>query len=157
MRAPSTRTRRIAARASAPVAILLAGVMVWQASDAAFTAETHNSGNSWETSTVSIFDDDGGTSMFQIANLVPLQTGNKCIVVTADSEVAGMVKAYVPTVTANGLQYYLDMKIEIGTEQSMQRKFKEEFVCRIDLNNSDSASVTGGSTKQSEPKVDRRL
>ena len=39
MRAPSSRTRRIVSLSAAPVAVLLAGAMVWQGSSAAFTAE----------------------------------------------------------------------------------------------------------------------
>ena len=47
MRAPSSRTRRILSVGAAPVAVLLAGLMVWQGSQAAFTAETYNAGNNW--------------------------------------------------------------------------------------------------------------
>ena len=46
MKSPSARTTKIVSLAAAPVAIVLAGAMVWQASNAAFTATTRNSGNS---------------------------------------------------------------------------------------------------------------
>lgn len=115
MRAPSIRTRLIAARASAPVAILLAGLMVWQGSEAAFTAETHNSGNNWDAGSIHISDDDDGGAMFQVAELTPGDTGVKCIVVTADSTVTGVIRTYVSSMTAEGLQDYIDITIEQGS------------------------------------------
>lgn len=45
MRAPSSRTRRIAALTTGPVAVLLAGALVWQGSNAAFSSSTRNAGN----------------------------------------------------------------------------------------------------------------
>jgi hypothetical protein len=115
MRAPSIRTRRIVTLSSAPVAVLLAGLMVWQGSNAAFSADTRNIGNNWETGSVAISDDDGGAAMFQIANVVPMQAGEKCIAVTATSSVASVVKFYTGDLGADGLEPYVKMTIEQGT------------------------------------------
>jgi hypothetical protein len=115
MRAPSIRTRRIFTRSSAPVAVLLAGLMVWQGSNAAFSADTRNIGNSWETGSVAISDDDGGAAMFQIQDVIPGQTGNKCIAVTATPSVASTIKFYVGDLATDGLEPYVKVTVAQGT------------------------------------------
>jgi hypothetical protein len=115
MRVPSIRTRRIASLSAAPVAVLLAGSLVWQGSNAAFTAETHNGGNNWQTGSVLLEDDDTGAAMFAEANLTPGFTGSRCIVVTATSSVPGVVKTYLQSIVTHGLENNIDMTIEKGT------------------------------------------
>jgi hypothetical protein len=125
MRAPSTRTRKILLWGSGPVAVLLAGAMVWQASDAAFTAETHNSGNNWETGTISLTDDDGGAAMFAAANLTPGQTASRCIVVTANTSVAGTVRMYINSLAAGGLEN----NITVGVQEGAGSSFAADPTC----------------------------
>jgi hypothetical protein len=115
MNAPSIRTRRIMSRSGGPVAVLLAGLMVWQGSNAAFSSDTRNVGNSWETGSVALTDDDGGTAMFQVQDLTPGDSGEKCIVVTASSSVPGVVKTYVADLAADGLEPYIKLTIQEGT------------------------------------------
>ena len=115
MRAPSSRTRRIISVSAAPVAVLLAGLMVWQGSNAAFSSHTRNVGNSWETGSVSLSDDDGGLAAFHVQNLTPGDFGSKCIVVTSTSSVPGVVKFHLDDLAANGLEDYVDFKMEMGT------------------------------------------
>lgn len=114
---PSTRSARIIGLAAVPVAILLAGSMVWQASDAAFTANTRNSGNSWSTGQVALTDDDLGAAAFTAENLVPGQTGQKCIVVTSNATVPGEVRAYMQNLSksAVGLESHITLQVERGT------------------------------------------
>jgi hypothetical protein len=118
MHAPSNRTRRILLRSSGPVAVLLAGLMVWQGSQAAFTAETFNAGNNWNTGSVLLTNDGTGSAMFTLQDLVPMQTGSHCINVTATSNVAGTIRTYFPNGVANGLENNLTMKVEQGTGAS---------------------------------------
>ena len=54
MRFSSTGARRFVARAAIPMAVLLAAGTVWQASYAAFSADTRNSGNSWSSGTITM-------------------------------------------------------------------------------------------------------
>src|SRR5450631_758594 len=116
MRAPSIRTRRILTRSSAPVAVLLAGLMVWSGSNAAFSSDTRNVGNSWETGSVALSNDSpGGVAMFQVQNVIPGQTGEKCIRVTATSSVPGLVKLYTANLGLNGLQDFVKVAIVQGT------------------------------------------
>ena len=115
MHAPSTRIRRAAVLAVGPAAILIAGLLVWQGSTAAFTAQTRSIGNSWGTGTVSLSDDDLGAAAFQITNATPGQTGSKCILVTSTSTTAGVVKLYLARLGADGLENNITVSTEIGS------------------------------------------
>lgn len=102
--------------AAAPVAIMIAGGMVWQGSQAAFTASTRNSGSSWSTGNVTLTDDDLGAAAFTVENIVPGQTGQKCIVVTSQSNVPGEVRAYTQNlISAKGLEARIYFDLEQGT------------------------------------------
>ncbi|MFF2842583.1 hypothetical protein [Paenarthrobacter sp. NPDC057981] len=116
MKSPSSRTRAIAAFTAGPVAVLIAGAMVWQGSQAAFTATTRNSGSSWSTGSVTLTDDDLGAAAFTVENIVPGQTGQKCIVVTSNSNVPGEVRAYTQNlITDRGLENRIFFDLEQGT------------------------------------------
>lgn len=94
MKKPSTRVSKITAAAATPVAVVVAGGLVWQASYAAFTGQTRNSGNDWSTGEVALTDDDQGAARFQVTNLTPGDTQTRCITVTANATVPGVVKGY---------------------------------------------------------------
>ena len=116
MNTPSARTRKIAAFGAAPLAILIAGTMVWQGSQAAFTASTRNAGSAWSTGNVKRGDDDLGAAAFHVENIVPGQTGQKCIVVTSGSDVPGVVRAYTQNlISAKGLENRIMFDLEQGT------------------------------------------
>jgi hypothetical protein len=122
MHAPSPRARKIAGLSAAPIAVLVAGVMVWQGSTAAFTATTRNAGNSWATGQVALTDDDAGRAGFTVEDLVPGATGEKCIEVTSNSTVAGEVRAYTQNLSgsAAGLEDHIDLRVERGTGGSFE-------------------------------------
>lgn len=116
MKNPSPLTRKIALLAAGPLAVLVAGGMVWQGSQAAFTASTRNAGSAWSTGNVTLTDDDLGAAAFTVENIVPGQTGQKCIVVTSQSNVAGEVRAYTQNlVTSKGLENRIFFDLERGT------------------------------------------
>jgi hypothetical protein len=116
MNAPSARLRKIAALSAGPIAVLLAGGMVWQGSQAAFTSTTRNSGNAWSTGNVVLTDDDLGAAAFTVEKMVPGQTGQKCIVVTSGSNVAGEVRVYTDNLSgARGLEDHIYFDVEQGT------------------------------------------
>ncbi len=95
--------------------VLGSGAMVWNASQAAFTATTANPTNSWTAGSVTLSDDDGSTAMFTATGLKPGSTGTKCIKVTYDGNIAsGLVKLYAaaPTGTLGG---YINMTVEVGS------------------------------------------
>jgi hypothetical protein len=116
MNTPSSRARKIAYYSAGPLALLVAGGMVWQGSQAAFTASTRNAGNSWSTGSVMLTDDDLGAAAFTVENMVPGQTGQKCIVVTSQSNVEGEVRAYTQNlITSRGLEDRIFFDLEQGT------------------------------------------
>lgn len=115
MRKPTARTRRITTLVVGPTAILVAGLLVWQGSTAAFTADTRNTGNNWQTGSVTLTDDDEGAAAFRIDGVTPGQTGERCLVVTSESTVPGEVRTYVGNLGAHGLEDYIKVSFAIGT------------------------------------------
>ncbi|MGY4645771.1 hypothetical protein [Cellulomonas sp. URHB0016] len=117
MTAPSRTARRVVALAAAPVAILAAGALVWQSSSAAFTSTTRDAGNAWSTGQVTLTDDDAGRAGFTVTNLVPGQTGERCLVVKSGATVPGEVRAYTQNVNSSNplLADRIMFKVEKGT------------------------------------------
>lgn len=111
----SRRNRAIAALVI-PVSVLLAGGLVWQSSYAAFSARTENSGNSWSTGRVTLTDDDRGAAALTVENMVPGDRGEKCVVVTSNSNVPGEVRTYVEDLLKDrGLENHILISMEKGT------------------------------------------
>lgn len=117
MQQPTRRARRIGTAIVTPVAIIAAAALVWQSSYAAFTGTTRNSGNNWSTGSVALTDDDAGSARFQATNLIPGATETKCIAVTANTSVAGLVKAYAinPVPSPQKLEEHIMVTVDYGT------------------------------------------
>lgn len=99
--------------------VLLVSFMMVSVSRAAFTASTDNTGNSLSTATLTLTDDDGGSSvLFNVSDMVPGDTSVNCIAVTysgSQADPAG-VKVYSGGFTDSGtLADYLNVTIEEGT------------------------------------------
>jgi hypothetical protein len=75
------------------------GVLVVSSTEAAFTARSSNGGNSWTTGVVTLADDDSGQALFTVTNLLPGDTGSKCIRVTYSGTVTASVKLFATSVT----------------------------------------------------------
>lgn len=119
MKDTTTRSGRSAKVVAAAVVagLIGSGALVWQASSAAFTANTLNDGNSWSSGRVVLSDNDFAGANFNETNLRPGSTATKCIEVTYDGTVASSVKLFsnVPTGT---LGQYLDFDVETGSGTS---------------------------------------
>jgi hypothetical protein len=115
MEGPVIGTRRHVrfAIAAALIGVMSSGAMVWQASQAAFSGNTSNTGNSWTAGAVSLSDDDSSTAMFSPTGLVPGSTGTKCIKVTYTGNVSAPVKLYGASLTGT-LGTYLNLTVDIG-------------------------------------------
>jgi hypothetical protein len=113
---PSRRAQKIMAAATTPVAVIAAGTLVYQASYAAFTGQTRNSGNEWSTGSVTLTDDDNGQARFQVSNMLPGQTQTKCITVTANASVPSTVKGFAinPVTSVQGLENRILVTIDSG-------------------------------------------
>lgn len=116
MKKPTKRTGKIATLIVMPLAVVLAGVLVLQASYAAFSGETRNSGNSWATGTVTLTNDSAGGARFTAPNMTPGQTQTACIKVTANATVPGVVKGYVvnPITSSQGIENYIKLTVDSG-------------------------------------------
>ena len=118
MRSPSGRLRRWVLGLAVPVSILAAAGLIVQSSYAAFTAETRNAGNDWSSGQVGITTDAAGSAMFTVTNLLPGQTGSKCIVVSTATSVPGDVVTYFinPVASQSGLmEEHLLITASVGT------------------------------------------
>ncbi|HQY33731.1 MAG TPA: hypothetical protein PLS68_07155 [Actinotalea sp.] len=115
--------RKAVVAAAVPVGFLLSGVLVWQASYAAFSDTTDSTGNTWEAGSVSLTDNDTGTALFTVSGLTPGETGSRCIVVHYGGDVFANVKTYGAfhdtdangTPDAVGLAPYLNLTVTLGT------------------------------------------
>jgi len=116
----ASRTSKVLA-ATVPLGIIASGVLVWQASYAAFSATTANPNNSFSAGTVVLTDDhQPSTVLFNASGLKPGSTGTSCIKVTYNGSLAAGVKMYVKSgdltnTVAGDLSPYLTFQVEEGT------------------------------------------
>jgi len=106
---------RVAAWIALPIAVVASGSIIATASYAAFSASTDNAGNTWTAGKVTITDDDNGTALFHVADLMPGDSGENCITVTADTTDGASVKLYTTgTTDALGLGDAIQVTVERG-------------------------------------------
>lgn len=120
MQTPSSATTLRLMAAAVPIGVLLSGLLVWQSSHAAFTAQTTNPTNTWSTGTVTLTDNDSDVALFASAsntNLKPGTTyGPRCIHVTYGGALDADVKLYVQSADVTGqLPPYLNLTVDIET------------------------------------------
>lgn len=110
------RARRTIALAVVPTAVLASGLIIAQASYAAFSATTSNAPNSWSAGSVALSDDDSDTALFTATGLKPGDTQTSCIVVTSTGSLPSTVKLYgTSPATTNALSSSLNVSITQGT------------------------------------------
>ena len=110
------RTRRNLALAIVPSAMLASGLIIAQASYAAFSATTSNAGNTWSAGSIAISDDDSDTALFTASGLKPGDTGTSCLVVTSTGSLPSSIKMYsTGAASTNALSSYLDIAVTQGT------------------------------------------
>ena len=108
----------LAPAAAIGAALLVVALMVVSASRAPFTASTDNPANSLAAGTVTLTDDDSGSAMFSVPDMVPGQTEARCILVSYSGTVAdpAPVKLYSGGYTDSGnFADYLNVTIEEGS------------------------------------------
>ena len=94
--------RRLGYVVTALAALLVVGLLTIEGSRAAFSASTANGSNTFSAGSVSITDDDAGSVMFNLSNMVPGTTATKCINVTYTGSAPANVRMY-GTVGGTGL------------------------------------------------------
>jgi hypothetical protein len=114
----ATEDRQVArstARAfAAAVAALLVSSLVVARSDAALTAEGTSNGNSFETGTIALSDDDQGRSLFDLFDMAPGRPSTQCITVTYQGSVLPVDVSMLAEAQGD-LTRYLRVRIEQGT------------------------------------------
>ena len=81
----------------------------------AFSATTSNAGNSFETGSVSIADNDGGSAaLYTGSNKKPGDSVTSCILVTYTGTLGADVKLYTPSTITNGSAF--NLTVERGTQ-----------------------------------------
>lgn len=100
--------------AAVAVAFLMLTVLTITRSEAAFSATTVNTSNSFATGSVVLTDDDTGSAMFSLTGMKPGTTYTNCITVTYSGTLTpATVKLYGSTTST--LDTYLDAVIDVGT------------------------------------------
>lgn len=119
IRRPGVRAARAGFLAAPFVGLAVAVALVWQSSYAAFTDDTSNGVNEWRAGTVTLDDNDSGAAMFDLTRdgaIRPGSTGERCIEVQKDGDLAGAVKLYGSGLTTTkGLATALNLTIEQGS------------------------------------------
>jgi hypothetical protein len=116
MSVSSERAKRAVKAGAVPVAMVVSGLLVWQASYAAFSSTTQNPGDRWSAGSVELSDDDANTAMFAANGLKPGDQDSACIAVTSDGTLPAEVKLYGEGYTTmKSLGSYVDLVVEEGT------------------------------------------
>lgn len=117
-----TTRRKPVSLIAAVVGLALVAALISRTSEAAFTATTDNTGNTFTAGTVTLTDNDAGAALFTPANLSPGDTQTACIEVTYTGSITtvGAVKLYSGGYTdaTGSLSTYLDVTVEEGTAGS---------------------------------------
>lgn len=112
---PRTRRRRSGLWFVIPAAFLVSSGLVYQTSDAAFTATAPTGTNTWTTGSVVLTLNTSSNVVFNFGNLKASESQEKCIDVHYDGSLNANVKVYVTSVAESGtagLASKLDIKIE---------------------------------------------
>lgn len=100
---------------AAVIAVIAAFLMAFSATNAAFSAQTDNAGNTFAAGTVALSDNDGGSALFVVTDMVPGQSEERCIEVTYSGSLDPEVRVFGAATAGTGLEGYLDLTIERGT------------------------------------------
>ena len=114
-RRPGRRAAHLATAGALTLAVAASGGLVWQSSNAAYSARTANPTTSWATGTVVLTDDDTGSALFAVGDVKPGQDGSRCITVTSTGSLPSDVRLYgLGLHSTNGLGDHLGLRISIG-------------------------------------------
>lgn len=113
----SARTATLAKWAVIPVALLISGIAVSQASYSAFSARVDSPAATWEAGSIDLTNDSPTTTLFTAAgNLRPTDTETKCIDVSFAGTLDSTVKFYATDYAAGTtpLGTFIDLVITEG-------------------------------------------
>ncbi|MEV0675009.1 hypothetical protein AB0I60_00660 [Actinosynnema sp. NPDC050436] len=113
----STRAKSVVRYAAAPLGILLSGVLVLVASQAAFTAQTSTGSNSWSTGTIDLTNDHEGKAVFAVDKLAPNTGDSKDVVVTYTGDYPSDIRLFAtsPVEPTGPLAQNITLTVQRGT------------------------------------------
>ena len=113
---PTRRGRRWTAAAAVLAAPVCCAAVVWRSAYATFDDAAPSDPVTFSTGSVSLGDDDAGTTMFTVSGLAPGAAGTRCITVTSTGSVPAPVRMYVTgRSTTKSLASNLTLDIQSGT------------------------------------------
>lgn len=162
----SLTAKRMVQIGAAPVAVVAAAGLVWNASYSAFSDTTENPTSNWAAGTVNLTDDDSNTALFNASNLKPGSTGNKCIEVKSTGSLPSAVKLYTSSyANTNGLGSHITVSVEEGSPgnfagcgsfsgtQIMSGTLASLSTTRTNYSNGVGSWTTNGTTNGTDVKV----
>jgi hypothetical protein len=96
-------------------AVTLVGVVGFFGTQAAISDATENPGNEFNAGAIDLEDNDSGTYMYQVDNVQPGDSIERCIRVSYTGTVDSTVKLFMTT-PLDGLAPYVDMTVDVGTQ-----------------------------------------
>jgi hypothetical protein len=99
---------------AAVLAVLAAFLMAFQATSAAFSAQTANESNVFSAGTVALSDNDSDSAMFSLSEMAPGDSSVGCIEVTYEGSLDPEVRLFGSATAGDGLEAYLDLTVERG-------------------------------------------
>ncbi|MBW4718077.1 hypothetical protein [Saccharothrix obliqua] len=113
----STRTKAVARYVAAPLGILLSGVLVLFASQAAFSAQTSTQSNTWSTGTINLTNDHEGQAVFAVDKLAPNTGESQEVVVKYTGDYPSDIRMFAtsPVEPTGALARNITLNIQRGT------------------------------------------
>ncbi len=113
---PGRRARRLALAACALVAVAGSSLVVWQSAYATFADSAGPVAATASTGTLTLTDDDAGTTLFTVSDLKPGDTGTRCMRVTANGTSPADVRLYGTGRSGTaGLAAAMTLTVRLGT------------------------------------------
>ncbi len=117
----ASRARRTVLSVAVPVGLVMSLAVTWGSTHAAFSASTGNTGNTWETGSVTLTDGARGAALFTgpgDSTLRPGSTRSSCIQIDYTGDLTADIRMYAgtPPDGATSLDRYLVMTVERGVD-----------------------------------------
>lgn len=143
MKLRTSSPRRRLGIAAVPLALVASAGLVYQASQAAFTASTSTGVNNWTAGSVALTDSSSGSAVFTASGLKPGDTDTRCIKVTYSGDLSADIRLYATNIGGTGLGQYLDFTIDEGTGDNANCS---DFVSATNLHTGTLKGFTDAST-----------
>ena len=96
-------------------AVTMVGVVGVMGTTAAISDTTTNENNQFNAGAIDLTDNDGGTYMYQVNNVLPGSSIDRCIKVSYTGTLDSTVKVFMST-PLDALAPYVDLVVEAGTQ-----------------------------------------